>query len=341
MKMSMCVGRFDPLHQGHLEMIMRAKKKHDRCCVVVCDFAEDESAGSMPLTKRTQLVREFFMGDDLVSVMGVDCCGWEEMLDEFVKRTGESMDDVVVYVQDAANAARLKNCGVRVAEWDNVDAISSIEVRQHPLRYWHQIAAPFRPYLTKNILVIGTASEGKSTLVSDISKYFNLTCTQEWARVYMEQHALLDEELAVEDFVEFLTGQVRLYQEAVLNATRGVMIADTDNLVTLMYALSYVRSGNFNLTQADYVEVLLPLAWALRKVVRWDKIFVVVPGGVYVDDGFRYMGQSSMDERMANHHILMNLLEEFGLTDRVIYLQGGAYLDNFNIVKTYIDGLLS
>lgn len=65
-----------------------------------------------------------------------------------------------------------------------------------------------------------------------------------------------------------------------------------------------------------------------------------MPGGEYVDDGFRYMGQSSLAERNSNYHLLLQLLQEFGLADRVTFLQGGDYLNNFETIKTYIHELL-
>ena len=50
------------------------------------------------------------------------------------------------------------------------------------------------------------------------------------------------------------------------------------------------------------------------------------------------MNQSSMDERMRNYKILLSLLEEFGLLDKVIELNG-SYMDHFNYVKDYITKL--
>lgn len=352
MKIGLCIGDYCPLHQGHLDSIMRAKKENQRCLVVVCDFVDQRQHMTFDLRRRTQLVREFFMDDNQVVVMGMErpglavdrlfsCDDWRRWFEKLDRLTDSSPSDWKVYVQSEEQARNLAALGLDVVFEHGTSLVSDEQVRQHPLRHWHGIASTFRPYMTKNILVIGTASEGKTTLIDDVAKYFDLPRAVEWGRVYMEQHALRDEELTVEDFSEFLTGQVRLYQEAVAAASRGVMLADTDNLVTLMYALAYVKDPNIALTQDDYDDVLRPLAWSLRKSVRWERIFVMVPGGEYVDDGLRYMGQSSMDERMSNHNLLMSLLREFGLDDRVTYLQGGAYYENYITLKTYINELLA
>lgn len=67
-------GSFAPLHQGHLDLIMRAKKENDGgCVVIVCGFPNDkgESVG-LPFDLRFQYVRKMFMDDDLVNVYGID-----------------------------------------------------------------------------------------------------------------------------------------------------------------------------------------------------------------------------------------------------------------------------
>lgn len=118
------------------------------------------------------------------------------------------------------------------------------------------------------------------------------------------------------------------------------MLSDTDNLTTLMYAKAYAEDGRMRLTPQDYAEVLYPLARSLSGQIQWDRIFLLQPGGTYVDDGLRFMGQSSMDQRQANHRKLLGLLHDFGLDDRVVLLQGGRYLQNFQTLKTYIHDLL-
>ena len=45
-------------------------------------------------------------------------------------------------------------------------------IRNNPLKYWDKIAESFKKIYSHNILISGTASEGKSTLVQDLGKYF-------------------------------------------------------------------------------------------------------------------------------------------------------------------------
>ena len=56
---------------------------------------------------------------------------------------------------------------------------------------------------------------------------------------------------------------------------------------------------------------------------------------VFVDDGSRYMKQSTMDERTKNYNILVQLLKDFGWWDKVEIINGN-FLENFETVKNYI-----
>ena len=86
-------GSFAPLHQGHLDVIMRAKKENDGgCVVIVCGYSGDKGEPLMPLKKRYRYVREFFADDDLVAVYAISDTelnldrypnGLEKWLEEF------------------------------------------------------------------------------------------------------------------------------------------------------------------------------------------------------------------------------------------------------------------
>ena len=36
-----CFGGYCPMHKGHLDLIMKAKKENDLCYVVVCGYTDE------------------------------------------------------------------------------------------------------------------------------------------------------------------------------------------------------------------------------------------------------------------------------------------------------------
>lgn len=92
-KVGVVFGSFAPLHRGHLDLIMRAKKENDGgCIVIVCGYDGDKGEPLMPHSKRYRYVREFFADDDLVAVYAINDTesmrpnypnGWDSWMEEF------------------------------------------------------------------------------------------------------------------------------------------------------------------------------------------------------------------------------------------------------------------
>lgn len=360
-KIGMCFGGYCPLHQGHLDLIMRAKKENDICFVIVCGYDGEERGESvgLPLRRRISLVRQMFRKDEQVRVisindteLGIDESmsesNWDVWLEAVRRkvleliRTVDAKDIFTWYVaepsyRDALEKRKHKEMiidGAKLFEKEN--HVSGSLIRQNPIKYWKKIAKPFRPYFSTNILITGTASEGKSTLTRDIATYFGIPYSEEYGRTYMEFYGKTDVDLTINDFQEFLIEQRRDTKAKIeSDGNEGIVISDTDNLVTLMYAAAYAEDDAIDLTDDDF-DSLVVLAKNLKRGITWDKIFLLPPKNTFVDDGTRYMAQSSMNERQKNYGRLMALLQHFGWQDKVEILDGD-YLQNFLRVKQYIE----
>lgn len=87
-KVAVVFGTFAPLHQGHIDLIQRAKRQCDRVCVIVSGYKGDrgEEVG-LPLQKRFRYIREGFSNDELTQIYKLDetelpryPLGWEPWL---------------------------------------------------------------------------------------------------------------------------------------------------------------------------------------------------------------------------------------------------------------------
>lgn len=344
-KVGVVFGTFAPLHQGHLDVIMRAKKECDAGCIVLVDGRDGDRGGDlMPLKKRYRYVREFFADDDLVAVYPIDETelgieaypnGWTKFMnkvEEIIERA-TLMCEAVFYVSEPEYFVYLDSAGYEVVMLDrHENPISATMIRKNPLKYWDKITYPFRRVFSKNILICGTASEGKTTLVKDIGKYFNAPYATEYAREYMEQSYVSEWELDGMDYMAFLDGQYRK-NKAMINspANNGVFFADSDSMTTRMYAEYYHRDPELDLTEEEFKEIAVA-ADAITKKCRWDKIYVIAPHGIFVDDHTRYMEFSGMEERKELFEILCKNLQESGNWDKVVILDGDYY-DNFKKIR--------
>ena len=372
-KIGICFGGYCPLHQGHMDVIMRAKKENDYCIVIVCGY-DNELRGweiNLNLEERYNLIRDFFKNDEQIFVdyindtkIGID----ESMSDNnwriWQKEVKHILGNFWIYPSEKRKfeinwyvaEPYYKTCiernnvlqeeygeyaNVNVILVDKVNPVSGTQIRKNPVNYWNKITAPFKPYLCKNILIIGTASEGKSTLVRDISNYFDIPYAREYGRDYVEAEGILEKDLNSTNFEEFLHGQLDYCDTERKKSKNGIFISDTDNTVTLMYAKAYAEDSNMpNMYQDDY-DSLYKIAKELNELYayKWDHIFIFPPSKSFVDDGVRYMGQSSMIEREKNFEKLQKLVNEFYPEVSKTYLNG-SFLENFIEVKNYINSLI-
>ena len=372
MKVGICFGGYCPMHQGHLDVIMRAKKENDVCFVVVCGYDNEPRSWeiNLNLDERHNLINNFFCNDEQIIVLkindtelGIDesmsdhnWTVWQNKVKELIfgnvhwrgpyikyQKIDEITSDITWYVAEPFYKTSIERNNVmngKVILIDKLNPVSGTLIRNNPIKYWNKISKPFKPYLCKNILIIGTASEGKSTLVRDISNYFDIPHAWEYGRGYMEDRDMQDTDLTVDDFKEFLKGQISICNNFRTKSKNGIFISDTDNCVTLMYAKAYSSNPEMQINEDDY-KVLYNEAKRLHKnsKFKWDHIFVFPPSKNFVDDGSRYMGQASMEERNKNFEILQKLIQEFYPDVSKTYLNG-SFLQNFNEVKNYINSLI-
>lgn len=375
MSVGVVFGSFAPLHQGHLDLIYKAKKENDGgALVIVCGFDGDKGEPLMPHSKRYRYVREFFADDDKVAVYSINDTeigalpypnGWKAWMAEFEriweKATAISLTEVE---EECENGGVLVTTCEQIPErhwyvgdreyyvdldamWhENVtlverssNPISATMIRENPIKHWDKITFPFRRIFSHNILICGTASEGKSTLVTDLGKYFNAPYSYEWPRQYMEESNVSDWELDCADYMAFLQGQYNLNKQLINSpANNGIFFADTDSMVTRMYAEYYAKDNTCALTEADFEKIKVAADEYTSKC-RWDKIFLLAPRGIFIDDHVRYMAHSGMKEREELYKILCGNIIDSGNWDKVTHLTGNYY-ENFMAVVNYVNGVI-
>lgn len=360
-KVGVVFGSFAPLHQGHLDLIMQAKKENDGgCIVIVCGYDGDKGEPLMPHNKRYRYVREFFADDDLVAVyaindteIGIDKYpnGWEGWMAEFNKiyrkavyADGEIslMPDLVWYVGDEVyynDLTNMWNEKVVLVDRKATNPICATMIRENPIKHWDKITYPFRRVFSTNILICGTASEGKTIMTADLGKYFNAPYSWEWARDYIRESCLSDWEFEGVDFMAFLDGQYNLNKKLINSpANHGIFFSDSDSMVTRMYAEYYAKDETCALTQEEFEKVAV-MADEITRKCRWDKIYLLCPHGTFVDDHERFMAHSGMQERQELFEILCNNIKESGNWNKVTILDSG-YWENFKRIVSDVKEII-
>ena len=343
-KVAVVFGTFAPLHQGHIDLIQRAKRQCDRVCVIVSGYKGDrgEEVG-LPLQKRFHYIREGFSNDELTQIYKLDetdlpryPLGWEPWLKtalETIKYDAEK-EELIFYVGEKTYQEELEARGFQAHLQERQFGISGTLIRENPSKYWKYIAQPFRRQFTKKVLIMGSASNGKTTLAKDLARFYDAPVSLEYAREYQIRNNVRDDELTPKDYYYLLLGQYDQTSKLIdSSANRGLVIADTNSLVTKGYYDYYMEVEGQETSMTDTFDNLFVSILAKEK---WDLILFVQPIGSYVNDGFRDMTMADDEIRTSFSNHLDHLRHQYLADIPTAYL-GQDYLWNYEEAKRVID----
>ena len=346
-------GTFAPMHIGHVDLITRAKRENDAALVFVSGTNTEEDRGTrvgLHLKRRFRYVREVFHDDELVVVDKLDEEGiiseqnWFEILHELIKEnTDYQFEKITFYIGEEKYQKPLlsyfenvfndeyllgksdtefsdsiikKEVGIKIID-KSIIPVSSAEILKKPLAHWRYITKPFRRHFTKKVLVVGSASGGKTTLIKDLGRIFNAPVSLEYARYYQGVHNVRDDELDTNDYIRLFAYQNHQTSNIIDSGSHsGIVFVDTNATVTMAYVDYYLKDV---ISEEEYQALNLSYKVAVSKE-KWDLIVLIPPKSAYVNDGFRDMSMSSQDIRddFTNH--LIELLKRDGFEDKLLIL---------------------
>jgi len=346
-------GTFAPMHIGHVDLITRAKRENDAALVFVSGTNTEEDRGTrvgLHLKRRFRYVREVFHDDELVVVDKLDEEGiiseqnWFEILHELIKEnTDYQFEKITFYIgeekyqkpllsyfenvfndeyllgksdTESSDSIIKKEVGIKIID-KSIIPVSSAEILKKPLAHWRYITKPFRRHFTKKVLVVGSASGGKTTLIKDLGRIYNAPVSLEYARYYQGVHNVRDDELDTNDYIRLFAYQNHQTSNIIDSGSHsGIVFVDTNATVTMAYVDYYLKDV---ISEEEYQALNLSYKVAVSKE-KWDLIVLIPPKSAYVNDGFRDMSMSSQDIRddFTNH--LIELLKRDGFEDKLLIL---------------------
>ena len=335
-KVGIVFGTFAPMHRGHIDLIIKAKRICDSVKVIVSGRKDDRGDQiGLSLQKRFRYIREVFNDDSLIEVSKLDEAnmplmpdGWDVWLDELFKVSNTNKDDnLLFFVNEDEYVEELQKRGFKTQSEERNFGISASLIRENPFKYWKYIAQPFKRHFTKKVLILGSASNGKTTLVKDLGLFYSAPTSLEYAREYQTTNNVRDDELTAKDYFYLLDGQYAQTSKAIdSKENKGLVIADTNSTVTKAYYDYYL--GDSSDTDLD-IEAVEHLYKSLVTKEKWDLILFVQPTGEYVDDGFRDMTMADEQIRQAFTDYLLQITKENHSNTKLIFLDED-YLGNYN-----------
>lgn len=295
------VGRFMPLHAGHIAMIHTARALVDHLTIVLCWQEGD----GIPGAKRLQWLLEMFPS---VRIAGVDCASPADgaaspetirvLRDEIQDLHRAPIDQLIA--SDRRQGALADALGTRFTLIDpdhQAVPVTSAEIRADPLARWRFVPPAVRPAYARTICLHGPESTGKTTLAPLLARHFDTLYVPEYGRTYCEQYGL---KLDMTDLVTIGRTHAALTQ-ALLRQCNQRLILDTDPLMSAVWADMLFEARDpwfdaFRDTADLYLLLDIDMPW--------------------VDDGTRFFGEE--DRRRRFFDLSRAELERRGLAYRII-----------------------
>jgi HTH-type transcriptional regulator, transcriptional repressor of NAD biosynthesis genes len=338
-KVGMYGGKFVPVHLGHVYAMIKASTMVEELHVIVSHDTEyerkvifkDAVIPYIPVRKRVRWWTQITRNLPHVHVHVIEevqtgrFSDWEKGAEEIKRVIGKEID--VVFSSEHQYAEYFdvlypKAKHVVIDSNREKYPISATDIRNEgPFKHWEMLPKEVQPDFVKKVVVVGTESCGKSTLVRNLAALYNTVYVEEAGRTYYERLGDCENITLPADFPEIAI-QHKYQEMQQLNKANKVLFIDTEAIVTQYFSMLYVNKHQPVLDQLAFLQ-------------EYDLWLFLEPDVKWVDDGTRSFGEQSVRE--ANNAALKKLLNEAGINYVPI---SGNYQERLEQVITLVDELL-
>lgn len=314
-KVGMYGGKFLPIHMGHVYAMIRASTMVDELHVIVSYDSEYEKKlceangklEHIPHTVRLRWWHQITKDMPHVKVHAVyekqtgSFNDWERGRDDILKAVGKPID--TVFSSEHAYTKYFEKL-YPGAEHVVIDAdrttynVSATKLRtEGVMKNWEMLPAVVKPYFAKKVVVVGTESCGKSTLVKNLANLYNTTYVEEFGRTYYERLGNCEAVTLPSDYPE-IAFEHKYNEKKQLEKANKVLFIDTEATVTQYFANLYLGQH-------------MPILDEVANLQDYDLWLFLEPDVKWVDDGTRSFGEQEVREK--NNKLLKDLLAKAGV----------------------------
>jgi HTH-type transcriptional regulator, transcriptional repressor of NAD biosynthesis genes len=308
MKTGIVIGKFFPLHKGHIALFNRSLYFCDRLLVVVfgnypCRFT---------LGSSFDVVFDSFKGITQLEFNSNE--GISRIYADHLKKN-YSFDIILGNEQYARYMAEYIGCEYQIINTDV--PYHATDIRNDIFNKFDCIADQVKPCFTLKACLIGTGSTYKSTLAESLGKqYINSIVVPEYGKDFVASNLDKDLSLLRKKHFDMITNtHSNMLQQAIGNTP--VVIMDTDFLTSMFWCKKYFGSTN--------------KSWENNKISPDFYILSGQNGAVYTKDFCNDYAGHKPEEEIE----LFNFYNDN--TDKQIYYVDGSFENRFRQITKIID----
>ena len=233
---SLVLGKFCPLHKGHMLLIQRALDASDTVQVVVDNIMDDV----IPVRRRMRWVKEQFPSvvvitqdhplpqDPSETLLFWDI--WRETLQRILPRP---VDAVFASEEYGERLAKELSAEFVMVDLDRKSVpISATRIREDIVGQWEYLSPVVQHDVRKVICIFGPESTGKSTLTQQLAHHYNMPYVEEFAKQLIDEK---DGAICYEDMEAIVEGHHKAIVEAYRHNT-PLLFVDTDAIISKLWS---------------------------------------------------------------------------------------------------------
>lgn len=321
MKRGLVIGKFMPIHNGHIALINFAAAHCDELIVSMSFTLNDPIDPEMrfnwikEIFKTRQNIKPAIITDDFDE----DTLTLEPRTKIWAKRMWEVYPkiDILFSSEDYGKPFAL-NLEAEHLLFDQQRVsipISATMIRNNPFQYWDYIPEQVKPHYVKRICFYGPESTGKSTLAEKMALKYKTEFVPEVAR-----ELITSNDISVHDIIKIGKAQMQRVIEKTAIANK-ILFCDTDVITTQIYAQHYLHT-------------IPEILFELEAQIKYDLYFLLDIDVDWVADDLRDQGH----RRAEMYAIFKNELDKRNIK----YLEiKGNYETREVLIRKTIDNLLN
>ncbi|MFT3826228.1 MAG: AAA family ATPase [Chitinophagaceae bacterium] len=321
MRTGLVLGKFMPLHKGHIALIEFGLQHCTQLIVLLCATDKEPISGTL----RMQWLQSTFGHNDRIQIIlmqyneellpntSVSSRSVSQQWAQYIKETLPLID--VIFTSEPYGDYMAEYLQIEHRSFDQQRRqfnVAASGILKAPFTHWDLIAPAAKTGFVKKICISGSESTGKSTLAESLARYFNTAFVPEMAREVIEK----TEDVVYDDLLKIAALHAEEINRRTTNANK-LLICDTDVNITRSYS-RYLF--NRPLQVARWIDEAN--SFHLHIFLDTDCPFV--------QDGTRL----SEEERNTLSHFHQQQLKERNIS---YYTIGGNWQQRFEAAKTLIE----
>jgi HTH-type transcriptional repressor of NAD biosynthesis genes len=274
MKRGLVIGKFMPIHVGHVALVEFAAAQCDEL-IVSMSFTSIDHIGPHI---RFNWIQEIFkdrpnikpaMEEDNFDDETLPLMERTKIWADFIRKKFQTIHVVFSSEDYGLPFANNLNCAhVSFDATRNQFPVSASLIRKNPFRYWNFIPEVVKPYYVKRICFYGPESTGKSNMAERFAKKYDTQFVPEVARELLTKN-----DFTVEDIIAIGHAHYNRIHEKLKTANK-ILFCDTDAITTQIYS-------------QHYLGIVPPVLYELETKVIYDLYVLFDIDVPWIPDGLR------------------------------------------------------